>query len=224
METFNIDSYHIFLKSKIKKISTKKSSLSEEEVIDYCSQFVLTAAEFFPNTNQSTISEKLRRIFQDSITNKPAAVAINTYLLFEFGYIYCNSCNTILYKDEFYKYKNSWHGYKHYCISCQKQLRNNLDSAKYIKNNRDKYNAYLAKYRAKKLSATPKWLSKSQFLEIEAYYTKAKSLGLEVDHIIPLQGDNVCGLHVPWNLQLLTRQENASKSNKLLTPKENYND
>lgn len=89
-------------------------------------------------------------------------------------------------------------------------------------NKRYKYNAYEAKRRATKLNATPSWLTEEQLLQIEYVYWLAKDVSkitgeeYQVDHIIPLQGVDVCGLHVPWNLQLLPAKENAAKKNKKL--------
>lgn len=78
-----------------------------------------------------------------------------------------------------------------------------------------------AKRRASKLQRTPAWLNKEQKQEIKDMYEAAYTLSkifpyrLHVDHIVPLRGDNVSGLHVPWNLQLLPAAANMSKSNKL---------
>jgi hypothetical protein len=91
----------------------------------------------------------------------------------------------------------------------------------YQKANPAKLNAINAKRRAAKLQATPRWLTDENFKQIEDFYKKARNLKLatgekyHVDHIIPLQGKNVCGLHVPWNLQVIPAKENLSKSNKL---------
>ena len=86
--------------------------------------------------------------------------------------------------------------------------------------NKDKRNAREAKRRAAKLQRTPKWLTKEHYKQMADMYTKAQWLteqtGVKynVDHIIPLQGDNVSGLHVPWNLQVITAAENFSKGSK----------
>jgi len=76
-----------------------------------------------------------------------------------------------------------------------------------------------AKQRASKLSATPHWLTEDHLLQISHYYEHAKDCEAvsgekyHVDHIIPLQGKGVCGLHVPWNLQILPAEVNLAKGN-----------
>lgn len=92
----------------------------------------------------------------------------------------------------------------------------------YRKNNSAKINALVNKRRCLEIRATPKWITKDQLNEMEEFYILAKELEwlgnekLEVDHIIPLNGKNVKGLHVPWNLQILPRSKNREKSNKLI--------
>ena len=76
--------------------------------------------------------------------------------------------------------------------------------------------------RRKHREATPPWLTRKQKSEIRQLYqiaiTMSKTTGEQyvVDHIIPLRGEGVCGLHVPWNLRVVTREENLKKSNKLI--------
>lgn len=80
-------------------------------------------------------------------------------------------------------------------------------------------NALSAKRKASKLQRTPPWLTKLHYEHIRLFYKAAKVLTTEigvrfvVDHIVPLQGKNVSGLHVPWNLQVITHEDNAKKSN-----------
>jgi hypothetical protein len=96
-------------------------------------------------------------------------------------------------------YRNAW------------KDRNPLEVKASTKHRRDKHK-----------QATPKWLSLEQKAEIRKIYidamtvSKVTKVPYVVDHIIPLRGQDVCGLHVPWNLQIMSREENLKKSNKLL--------
>ena len=68
--------------------------------------------------------------------------------------------------------------------------------------------------RAAKIHRTPPWLTDEDKRQMTELYRKARELGMHVDHIIPLQGKKVSGLHVPSNLQLLTPTENQRKRDK----------
>ncbi len=82
------------------------------------------------------------------------------------------------------------------------------------RNNKGKYNSIKAKYKAKKKQAVLKWLTPQHLSDIEKVYIEARRLRMEVDHIV--NGETVCGLHVPWNLRLLSKADNTLKVDKLL--------
>ena len=100
----------------------------------------------------------------------------------------------------------------------------NAYKKKYKEANPDLYKELVSVRRRRFRDATPPWLSAEQKLEIRFHYRLAIALSRStkiphaVDHIIPLQGEDVCGLHVPWNMEVITQEENLAKSNKLLAP------
>lgn len=89
-------------------------------------------------------------------------------------------------------------------------------------NNPGKVRALWTARELRKRGATPKWLTREQVAQIEAFYAEAADLTAKtgvmhhVDHIHPIRGKNFCGLHVPWNLQVLTAEENLKKGARLV--------
>ena len=81
--------------------------------------------------------------------------------------------------------------------------------------NQAKLRLSCANRRAQQTHAMPAWLTQDQKAEMLALYKVGQLTGMHVDHIIPLRGQQVCGLHVPWNLQLLSPEDNLAKSNML---------
>ena len=68
--------------------------------------------------------------------------------------------------------------------------------------------------------ASPPWLTKEHWIQIEAIYVEAQRMTEEtgvphsVDHVWPLRGKNSCGLHVPWNMRVIPSKDNFAKHNK----------
>ena len=80
-----------------------------------------------------------------------------------------------------------------------------------------KWVAYISARQQRIKQATPLWADGDaiQFTYMRAQeLTKQTGIPHEVDHIIPIRGKYVSGLHVPSNLQILTEYENQSKNNK----------
>lgn len=82
----------------------------------------------------------------------------------------------------------------------------------YRKADPDRAYRYSREYWLRRKQATPPWVDQAALDFIRDMCPP----GFEIDHIHPLKNKDFCGLNVPWNLQFLTRTENAKKSNKLL--------
>ncbi len=141
----------------------------------------------------------------------------------------CSKCHINKLDVCFYKSKTTKSGLRSYCKVCVKAsnddwvIKNkdtvNLKHKRWSTNNKDRIAAKSAKRHASKLQRTPNWLTEFDYDYIKNIYlqsselTRITKVKYEVDHIVPLQGKNVSGLHVPWNLQILTAKKNRSKGN-----------
>ena len=103
-------------------------------------------------------------------------------------------------------------------IATKKHREANPDAWKknYVEN-KPRYAANRAKRRAVQKSATPSWLTAIHKAQIQEMYEIALARDVQtgvkhhVDHIVPIMGENVSGMHVPWNLRVITAKENLSK-------------
>jgi len=83
----------------------------------------------------------------------------------------------------------------------------------------EKYTALAVASVARRAKRVPKWNTSddrwlmAQFYDVAKLRTKATGVVWEVDHIIPLRGKEVSGLHVPSNLQVILKSENRAKRN-----------
>jgi len=126
----------------------------------------------------------------------------------------CSKCEIEKLVSEFFKDKRVKSGLYAICKDCHRQnLRDNYRSSyKSGKNYKTNLRRRIANRFFRKAFATPRWLHPVDIfimVEMEAYMKEGYSL----DHIVPISSDRVCGLNVPWNLQILSKEENLSKGN-----------
>ncbi len=132
---------------------------------------------------------------------------------------WCKSCASSKTREYYSKNKDKVSKASSIYYFKNKEVRDSY-MIEWRKNNKDKMQAISAKKRADILERTPKWLSKEQLDNIKTEYALAvwcstvMNEQYQVDHIVPLRGKTVSGLHVPWNLQVITKTANAEKSNK----------
>lgn len=92
--------------------------------------------------------------------------------------------------------------------------------AKWRKSNQHVINALGALRKVSQINRTPKWVDSEELWLIKEVYalatlrTKVTNIKWSVDHIIPLQGELVSGLHTISNLQVIPAAMNSAKSNR----------
>ena len=145
----------------------------------------------------------------------------------------CSKCGEVKPLTDFYSHSECAGGRRPECKICHKkkvatyhhdqETRKRIvaKKAEYYKANKETRDAQIgasnAKRRALKLKATPRWADYDAIrreFELAKWCSKVMGESYHVDHVIPLRGKFVCGLHVHTNLQVIRGSENASKNNR----------
>lgn len=170
------------------------------------------------NALEHVLHRKLRKYFPE----KDKTEKWSCHLLRILDLRKCPKCGEIKSFDLYHIDKSRFSGYSIYCASCSSAKSSEYrvqHQSRLSEYRKEHYLANIAYYkdkaahrRALVIRATPKWADRSKVLDI---YRNCPA-GYHVDHIVPLNNNLVCGLHVEHNLQYLSAEDNLRKSNKFI--------
>ena len=143
----------------------------------------------------------------------------------------CSKCGLVKQSSEFFQALGKLTGLSSQCKDCEadrkaKFYEENREAIRERVNSKPKtlaQRAAVSLYKKRLKMAMPKNLSEAHKEEIKLIYKSAKArsefheIQYDVDHIEPIKGKTSCGLHVPWNLRIITATQNRKKHNKLIT-------
>ena len=177
-----------------------------------------SAKDLFPEIGEQTFNRMMKRL-SPNVRLNGGHETWKYYLLSIIGYKQCHKCGSIKPYADYRKDSYSPIGLTSRCAKCisisQKgQYRKYYDTfQKSFKKNRHKIRARNIQYNYDRSLRIVPWTESE---EINKFYENCPE-GYHVDHILPLKGKMVSGLHVLSNLQYLTVEENLRKGNKFET-------
>jgi len=154
--------------------------------------------------SKQTVTNFLKKTFPDRDPVKDRSIYV--WLLAKKELKFCPRCEEIKPYAEYYTNIKEKNNLQSYCKNCSTQYRietYNKDPQKEIVQNS-------IRKRVRDSKQTPNWAEKQAITE----FYRNRPNNCHVDHIIPLNGKNVCGLHILENLQYLTVEQNLKKNNK----------
>ena len=177
----------IFIESKFKE---RNIPIISNKGINYLK---IVCEGFREHCSPGTLTKFTNKYFPD----KPKRQYIRTYLCNLDNKKCCPACRLVLDISNFNKNRSERDLLQVYCKSCEYEKEKPYSREKTTRRNNSK------------IQRMPRWADLEKIKEIYRICPE----GYQVDHIIPLQGVLVSGLHVENNLQYLTSSENRSKSN-----------
>lgn len=214
-----LDKLGVFYDDVLKKKHGSTKEYTYGEVIERILAGQNGAAKnLFPEIGEQTFNRMMKRMLPDTRLNG-GNETWKYYLCSIIEHKECRKCSTIKHISEFHKNKHSTTGITSDCKKCVSAYQEG-QYEKYKKSHKQSYEKnrgnILARQIKHKYERSLRVVPWTEADKIAAFYAACPE-GYHVDHVIPLKGKIVSGLHVLSNLQYLTAEENLRKGNKFET-------